>query len=309
MAASSSVTVRIDLARIRGSAQEIRRRTGVAVLAVVKADAYGLGAAQVAEALADLADGWCVFSLAEAVQARLWQRTGKPTIVLGPPMSLNPGDYLPQHTRPAVSTLEQARALAAADPLLCVDTGMQRFACPRERIESVLDAGACREAFTHATRMEHVRRLLELVGNRQLRLHAAASDLLDLLEARLDAVRPGLVLYREAVRVSVPLLEARDTTGPAGYSGFVWPRIGVILCGYSQGLRKGPCLINGQRRYIPEVGMQSAYVQLQPGDRAGDEVVLLGDTLRPEDVAAEWKCSPHEVLITLASAGRPTYAS
>jgi hypothetical protein len=68
MAASSSVTVRIDLARIRASAQEIRRRTGVAILAVVKADAYGLGAAQVAEALADLADGWCVFSLAEAMK-------------------------------------------------------------------------------------------------------------------------------------------------------------------------------------------------------------------------------------------------
>ncbi|MGE5607701.1 MAG: alanine racemase [Bacillota bacterium] len=307
MLPSSSVVVRIDLPRIRANAHDIRRRTGVMLLAVVKADAYGLGAAKVAESLADLVDGWCVFSLAEATEARLWQRTGKPTILLGPPTSLDPQDYLPHHARPAISTLEQAQALRAADPLLSVDTGMQRFACPPAQIDAVLNAGQCREAFTHATRIEHVHRLVELVGGLGLRLHAAASGLLDIPEARLDAVRPGLMLYRNTMRVSVPLIEAKDTTGPVGYTGFVWPRIGVILCGYSQGLRKGPCLINGQRRYIPEVGMQTAYVQLQPGDRVGDEVVLLGDTLMPEDLAAEWVCTPHQVLCTLAGSGRHVY--
>lgn len=298
------VTVRIDLARIGANVQEIRRRTGVAVLAVVKADAYGLGAARIAEAVGELVDEWCVFSLAEAVEAQLWQRTGKPTIVLGPPMSLDPQDYLAQRARPAISTLEQAQALRAADPILCFDTGMQRFACGAGQIEAVLNAGQCQEAFTHATRIEHVHRLRELVGGRGLRLHAAGSGLLDSSEARLDAVRPGLALYRDAVRVSVPLIEAKESTGPVGYTGFVWPRIGVILCGYSQGLRKGPCLINGQRRYIPEVGMQSAYVQLERGDRVGDEVVLLGDTLRLEELAVEWKSTAHEVLSTLAGAGR-----
>lgn len=299
--------VEIDLSRIRANVEAIRHKVGVPVYAVVKADAYGLGATMVAQAIAGAVDGWCVFIATEAVEYQLWERTHKPTICLGPPTTLDPQFYLQHHVRPAVSDVSEAASLRDADPLLCVDTGMQRFSCPREQIDEAISAGGCREAFTHAPRLEQARRLVELVGNRGLKLHAAASSLLDEKDAWLDAVRPGFAMYKGAVRVAAPLVEANDTKGPAGYSGFVSPRVGVIICGYSNGLRKGPCLVNGKKRRIVEVGMQSAFVELEPGDREGDEVVLLGDDLAAEEVAQAWGCTPHEVLVRLSCAGRKDY--
>lgn len=304
MPASASVTLRIDRARLRDNVARIARQTNVEIWAVVKADAYGLGAAIVAEAIADLVAGWCVFSLQEAIDAGLWERTGKPAIALGPPTIGEAEDYLRHHVRPAVSTIEQARRLRSARPILCVDTGMQRFACPPEQIDAVINAGGCTEAFTHATKVEHARRLVELLGGRNLKLHAAASGLLHEPQAHLHAVRPGLALYRGAVRVAAPLVEARESHGPVGYTGFTTNRHGVILCGYAHGLRKGPCLINGHPSRILEVGMQSAYVELAANDQVGDQVVLLGDTLDLEPIAAAWGATPHEVLLRLATAAR-----
>lgn len=122
--------------------------------------------------------------------------------------------------------------------------------------------------------------------------------------AWLDAVRPGLAIYTGAVRVCVPLIETHATHPPAGYSGFSAARHGVILCGYSGGLRPGPCMINGQHRRVLEVGMQSSYVEIGEKDRVGDSVVLLGEGLTETTVAAAWKCSPQNVLMQLSRAGR-----
>ena len=65
--------------------------------------------------------------------------------------------------------------------------------------------------------------------------------------------------------------------------------------------------MNGKKRRILEVGMQSAFVELEPGDREGDEVVLLGDDLTAEEIAQAWGCTPHEVLVRLSCAGRKDY--
>jgi alanine racemase len=180
---------------------------------------------------------------------------------------------------------------------------MQRFSCPPDKIDKVIQAGGCDEAFTHATRPEHARRLVELCGGRGMRLHAASSALLDCPEARLDAVRPGLALYRDAVRITTRLLDARDSHGPIGYGGFTTTtgRHGVIAGGYTTGVKPGICVINGQRRRIIECGMQSSFVEIDAKDRAGDEVVLLGDELPLEDVAREWKTAPHETLWRMSS--------
>src|SRR5436309_1198844 len=118
MTFTGSLRVRVDLDRIGRNVEAIARRTGVPVLAVIKADAYGLGAARVAKAIADVVDGFCVFSLSEAVAIDLFALTGKPAISIGPPVSNDPTDYLAAHVRPAVSSVEQATALRHADPIL-----------------------------------------------------------------------------------------------------------------------------------------------------------------------------------------------
>jgi alanine racemase len=146
------------------------------------------------------------------------------------------------------------------------------------------------------------------VGGRGLRLHAAASALLDEPNARLDAVRPGIALYRGAVRVTTTLIDVRNTEGPAGYTGFSARRHGVILAGYSNGVRVGPCLVNGRRSRILEVGMQSAYVEATDDDHIGGEVTLLGDGLIEAEVCTASGTSAQDVLLRLASAGNRSYA-
>jgi alanine racemase len=310
MHASAHVTVHVDLRRVRRNIVEIRRHVGRAEIhAVVKADAYGVGARAAASAVQDLVDGFVVFQAGEATGAGLAE-IGKPVLALGPSAAA-PG------LRRAVWDAESARAVRAEgnEPVLSVDTGMQRFSCPPAEVEAALAAGQCREAFTHGTRPEHVRQLLELVGGRGLRLHAAGTRLLGEPQAHLDLVRPGLALYRGAVAVRTRLVETRDSRGPAGYTGFTAPRHGVVLAGYSNGLRPGPCLVGDRRRRVIEVGMQSAFVALEPGDRISDEVTLLGNpsgapdpVVTEDDVAAAWGCTPHEALVHLSSLGQRVYA-
>jgi len=307
MAHSPHVHVRIDLGRVRANAAEIRRLTGVAVIPVIKADAYGLGAARIAGAIAGLADSFCLFSPHEPEQIRLWEMTGKESFCIGPPIWSDADAYLAHHVRPGVSTPQQAYALRKARPVLCVDTGQQRFACPIEQVPAALREGGCDEAFTHATTLKQVRMFREAVEGKVKRMHAAGTSLLHEPEARLDAVRPGLALYTAAVRVSTKLVETHKSWGPAGYSGFVAPWHGVIVCGYSNGLRPGPCLVNGRSSQVLEVGMQTAFVQTDPSDAPGDEVVLLGDGLSPQKIVEAWGVSPQECLFRLATAGVREY--
>ncbi len=295
--------MQISLEQVRQNAAAIRRKVKVPVLAVVKADAYGLGAAAIARAIGDVVDGFCVHTLAEAQAANLWDIAGKPILALGPAEMIDANDYLAAHVRPSVFTVEQAKHLVMANPILCVDTGMQRFACPPENIDAVLAAAPIEEAFTHAIKTHHVEIFREMMKGRGLRLHAAASALLDEPSVWLDAVRPGIALYRSAARVSTTFVDVRDSHGPVGYRGFSTGRFGIIRCGYSNGLRRGPCLVNTSPRQILEVGMQTAYVEAGPNDKIGDEVVLLGDGLTELFVAQSWQTSEHEALLNLARIG------
>jgi alanine racemase len=294
--------VTVDLGRVRRSAEEIRRRCATQVLAVVKADAYGLGARQVARCLADVVDGFVVFSLSESLAAGL-QDINKPILAIGPHPDTDVQEFRAAGVRPSVWTVAEARWLRTADPVLCVDTGMNRFACPPDEIEAVLAAGECREAFTHAIRADQAAQLKQLLGGRGIKLHAAGSALLDEPSASLDAVRPGLALYRGAVRVSSPLVEVHDGGHAAGYTGFNVARFGIVACGYLHGLRTGPCLIGAMRQRVLEVGMQSAYVEIGPGDRPWDEVVFLGDGLTEAEIAADWGTTEHQALLRMARMG------
>jgi alanine racemase len=304
---SAHVQVEVDLPRIRANAQEIAERTKVDVIAVVKADAYGLGAKPVAETLADIVSGFCVFSLDEAVQTSLWEVGRRPILSLGPSDTSAVELFVQAHVRPSVWLPEQAKAFAKASPALCLDTGMQRFSCPRENLETVLAAADFTEAFTHAIRIEQVEMLCDAFEGKGMKLHAAGTAMLDEPRAWLNAVRPGIALYRGATRVHTYLLEVRSANGPAGYTGFEVERFGVVPCGYSNGLRPGLCQVNGADRRVLEVGMQSAFVEIAAEDNVGDEVVLLGDTLTEANQARAWKCSEQQVLVNLAATGARIY--
>ena len=292
----------VNLDRVRANAEVIRNRVKVRLVAVVKADAYGLGAPQVADALASVANEFAYFSIHEA------REVGRPGIVLGPPEG-DAAAYRELSLRPAVANHADAERFAGLPVAVKLDTGMQRFGCPAEQLDGLLRMSRAEDVFTHAMELPAAQMLRDACRGRPQWLHAASTSLLDCPEAWLDAVRPGLALYRGALRVSTRLVCVRDTVGGVGYTQFQCPRVGVILVGYSNFLGAGPVLINGQRQRLLEVGMNTAFVSVDGSARVGDEVVLLGDGLSEAELAVQLRCREHEILCRYGAMGQRSYVT
>ena len=136
--------VRIDLDAIEANIDAIRSRVGVDVMAVIKADAYGHGAIQVARLLQDKCSFFGVSSMLEAMELR---RAGlyNPILILGhTPLSAFP-TAIQAEIRPTIYSYEAALALSleaqrvgkTAEFHFAVDTGMSRigFQATREDAE------------------------------------------------------------------------------------------------------------------------------------------------------------------------------
>ncbi len=132
-----STRVKIDLDAISANFDAIAAKTKVPVMAVVKADAYGHGAIQVARLLQDRCAFFGVSSLLEATELRRAGLT-TPILILGhTPANAFPA-VIREGIRPTIFRWEDAVALskaavAAGIPApfhLAVDTGMSRLGFP-----------------------------------------------------------------------------------------------------------------------------------------------------------------------------------
>ncbi len=143
------VWVDIDLTAIRKNIMTMRGRIpeGKKLLAVIKANAYGHGSIEVANALDDLADYYGVACIDEAVELRLAGIT-KPILILGvTDESLFP-DLVKYDITQTIFTLQQAKALSneagrqgkSAKLHIKVDTGMNRigFASVKESVPEIV---------------------------------------------------------------------------------------------------------------------------------------------------------------------------
>ncbi len=140
--------VEIDIAALRHNFQEVQRTVGAdcEVLAVVKADAYGHGASQVAPALADA--GASLFGVALVEEAVELRRLGieQPIVIFGGAFPGQESTVLEHHLTPILYDLTSARQLDRAahaagrtiDYHLKVDTGMGRFGFSVEQLDAGL---------------------------------------------------------------------------------------------------------------------------------------------------------------------------
>jgi alanine racemase len=138
----------IDLAALRHNFQEIQRTVGedCDVLAVVKADAYGHGASQVAPTLA--AAGAGLFGVALVEEGVELRRFGieQPILILGGTFPGQEQDIIDHRLMPVLFDLNCAERLNHAagnagkiiDFHLKVDTGMGRLGFRLERLDEVL---------------------------------------------------------------------------------------------------------------------------------------------------------------------------
>ena len=124
----------IDLDAIRHNIQEVKKRAGVPVMAIIKADAYGHGAVEIARHL----DGDCAFfgvsPMLEALELRQAD-IQKPILILGYTPVEDFPDAIRLGIRPTIFHYEDALALSLVAQKLgltahfhfAVDTGMSRI--------------------------------------------------------------------------------------------------------------------------------------------------------------------------------------
>lgn len=333
------VTATIDLGAIRHNLARVREFAPASrVMAAIKADAYGHGAVEVARTLAAAGvDAFAVACLEEAVVLRKKQ--------LRTPIALLEG----------VLSLEEAREAALLDLDLVVhdewqlqllaqlppgvplrvwfklDSGMHRLGFPladARRLFATVQARphwqlagwithlACADDVDSPMTREQIQRFEAategLPGPRSI---ANSAGLIAWPQARVDWVRPGLMIYGasplpgrtaeelglkpamtvESRLIAIHDIAAGETIGyGASYRCAQDMRVGVAAIGYADGVHRvlpsgTPVLIHGQR--VPLVGrvsmdMITLDLRSLPQAEVGDRVQLWGPWLPAEEIAA-----------------------
>ncbi len=131
---------RINLSAIRQNALRLKRLSGGALLyAVVKADAYGHGAVQVARALSSVADMLCVAIAEEGAELRI-SGISLPILVFTPPMDRDDAVRMAAYGLTAtVADERSARLSRGLNVHIKVNTGMNRYGCPPDGLPSLLE--------------------------------------------------------------------------------------------------------------------------------------------------------------------------
>jgi alanine racemase len=310
--------VTIDLPALARNIERLRAVVAPAELwAVVKADAYGHGAADVAPAaVAAGAQALCVTTAGEGAALRPLVPRETRILVLGP---LGVGEAELARAAGLEVAVCEPGAASGLPVHLKVETGMGRFgmsaedalAFPRDGVVGLMShlatADEPDESFTRAqlARFERVAdRFQGLV--RHVANSAAA---LRFPESRWDAVRCGIAIYGlspfgddPAAHGLEPVLSWRSylahtkTLAPGESTGYGRrfvaerpTRIGLVPVGYADGFRRGltdtEVLVDGtRRRVVGTVSMDSFAVELED-EATGAPVTLIGDGILAEEHA------------------------
>ncbi|HRE42970.1 MAG TPA: alanine racemase [Terricaulis sp.] len=260
----------VDLAAIQENWRFFKRAApNAATAAVVKAEAYGLGAARAATALAQA--GARVFftaTLGEALNARQALGDGPQILVLNGPSEQDVALFAPARIAPVLNSLAQIKLWAGRGPAaLHIDTGMNRLGIGPEELAqaasllkgsslvSVMSHLACGgdlgHAFNETQRMRFVD-AASLFPNAPLSLSATAGALMG-PNFHFDLIRPGIGLYGSggldagnptlaaAAKIEAPILQVRDAAAGEtfGYgASFTAPkpmRAATVAIGYADG--------------------------------------------------------------------------
>jgi alanine racemase len=307
--------VTIDLGAVRHNAGVLRERLGGTELwAVVKADAYGHGAADIGRAaLEGGATALCVATVAEGVVLRGAAPEAR-LVVLGP----STADEIPVARQASLElTVADGRVPEGVPVHLKLDTGMGRWGLS----ELPAPGGSVVGLMTHLATAESDRsfalgqlelflRATEPYAGTYVRHVANSAAALLLPATRLDAARCGIALYGidpagddpgrfglrpvlrwESVLAQVKQLLPGESTGYGRrYVAAAGEWIGIVPVGYADGFRRDltgtQVVVEGER--VPVVGaisMDALAVRLPGPGEVGTTVTLVGDGVTLEEHA------------------------
>jgi alanine racemase len=306
--------VTIDLGAVRRNAGRLLEALeGTQLWAVVKADAYGHGAAEVGKAALEAgAAALCVSTVGEGVALRSSQPQAR-MLVLGPC---------------AEGDLERARRagleLAVSEPPfpmdvpvhLKIDTGMGRFGmvdlpAPPPNAVGLMSHFATADSDVDFANLQLERFRAAADTMPELEAHVANSAAaLRLPGSRFSAARCGIALYGlspfgtdpaedglvpalswHSELAQVKRLDARESTGYGRRFVAEQPTwIGLVPVGYADGFRRAltgtQVLVGGERRrVVGTVSMDSFAVELPEQLPRGTSVTIVGDGLLMEEHA------------------------
>lgn len=335
---------------LRHNLEVARRNAGSAkVWAVIKANAYGHGLLRAAKAL-EAADGFALLDLIDALKLRA-AGVKKPILLLEGFFQPKDIPLLEKYAlTPVIHAVEQIEMLKTVDlggqidAWLKVNSGMNRLGFVMDNINHGWNTLSEDPQIRTVTLMTHfadadgpsgVRAQLDWFGElthsfTAPRSTANSAALLRFPEeTRLDAVRPGIMLYgcspfadqsAEALGLQPVMTLASEIIGVqtlragerVGY-GFSYEsagkmRIGVVACGYADGYPRHaptgtPVLVDGQRsRVVGRVSMDLLCVDITdyPDAGVGTPVTLWGVGLSADEVAAPAGTLSYELLAAVA---------
>lgn len=353
-------TAWIDLDRIRDNFRAIRTYAGArAVIPVLKANAYGHGAVEVARTLELM--GVAMFAVAYVEEAMVLREAGikTPILVLTGFTPAQFADLVEFNLTPVISTPEQAAVIEAntlTDPTrplsihLKVDTGMSRLGFSLRELEPIVHrleevegieidglmthlASADEDVSTTERQLdsfdEAIARL-QTLGVRPGLIHAANSAGMTQARSTHTAVRPGLLLYGVRPRPLTPAIDVHPAMKltarvalvkpvasgmPVSYGGrFVageGTRIATINAGYADGIPRTAAMresgyVRRGETSLPIAGTVCMDLTMLDSTsdrtlRAGDEVVVFGDSPSAWDVADWAGTNAWEVLTSVGA--------
>ena len=279
--------VEIDLGALVRNGERFARAAGVPLLPMVKADAYGLGAVRVANALLPLQPwGFGVATIEEGEELRR-AAIELPILVFNPLLPTQFDAARRARLRPVLGDRGAIeRWIRSDDPWhLAIDTGMNRAGVPWREIASVVDLvavqapeGACTHFHSsqlpNGSREEQERRFAQAVDQLPVKPKLLHADNSAAIEHRAPSpyqlARPGIFLYGVgsghratiepdpvvAVRgriVEVRVVQKGDSVGyDASWKAPRAGRIATVGLGYADGYRRAlgnkvQALLKGER--------------------------------------------------------------
>jgi alanine racemase len=322
--------VTVDLGAIRHNVRALLGLLrGTELWAVVKADGYGHGAADVGRtALEAGATTLCVATLGEALELRRALPLAR-LVVLGPTGS---SDVTAARDARLELCVSDGHIPDGVPVHLKLDTGMGRWglaehAAPGSGVVGLMSHFAAADSDPAFTAAQLTRFLAATAPHAHLTRHIANSaGTLRHPAAHLDAVRCGIALYgispfgtdptadglRPALRwlSSVALVKTLAPGESTGYGRrFVAQeptRIGIVPIGYADGFRRDmtgtEVVVVGERApVVGTVSMDALAVVLPEAAGEGDIVTLVGDGVLIEEHARVSGTIPYEIACGMVS--------
>jgi alanine racemase len=323
----------IDASALRHNLGVVRRLAPAAkVMAIIKANGYGHGLVATATALAGV-DAFGVARLEEGLTLRA-ARIATPIVLLEGVFSLDELQAAARaslqvvvHSFEQIEMLERSGLASQFAVWLKVDTGMNRLgfrmqdqAAAWQRVRQLgpqqlrLMTHLAAAELQEGTARQQIERFESLaIGAGVERSIANSAGLIQWAEARVEWVRPGLMLYgispipnltaaelglRPAMTLTTQLIAVRHVPSgeSVGYNG-IWraprdSRVGIAAVGYGDGyprnMRSGtPILVNAREtQVIGRVSMDMTAVDVTDLDaKVSDPVTLWGEGLPAERIA------------------------